>query len=656
MSKQIKKPDNTWIKQEISLLENTLSDEGMLSVISHQIKQTHLLNTSTLQEIQTGIYLLAVRKDATMQTMQMRKISDRAQYVMLPALADNQAFHKLSFNALKNYCHGISPSLWLRQKISLDSCHLIFYFQYDYLLALVNSHLENVAFSIKETLSNKTLVLTNGKFNYPLNVSRIAALAIWQDEKLPVTTAQEIEFLNHRFLTLEKLFHSLRVSYAQAEWSIVDGQMRYVEGRVTRPFDYASLLEDIVFANFETRISEYLSYFRIGDLDSSQSYPTVSVRSPVHLKARPQSLSSIQNGYAIAASVERLGTQTSIDHKDNNSPRAFSLWMTRAQRHLSRHSYRARVIFSSDDCKTAFSLVGDQVSTIALFPSLVKGIFESLNITSPSSIRLIAHSEDVLTIAHDTASWVDINSVNEKATALFRLVSADGADPLSLFEQVLLPTVGVGNFQLKVVPPSFFDLVDTAKSMKHSMAPGHDHYLLGLAFECLHEWGLAVVEFQKALRFDANDPDILHALGCSLMEIGKVEESLPFLKRAFDLMPEDPEIANNWGRSNLDCGHLQDAIAAFERAVKLSPATPDYLKNLGNGYLLAARPEDALTVLNKAVRCDPHFAEAHATLAHLHLAYGDEDQAKKHALIAYSENPVDPNIANILWRLTMGKK
>lgn len=506
-------------------------------------------------------------------------------------------------------------------------------------------------------LTNRVIILSDGIYSYPLSLAKLIARAIWHNRPLSQIVDDELEAIEHKFKLVRDLFTALRKTFATCEWSLSNGKMHVTMLGVTKAFDYASLLDDIIFTRYEQRMEEYLSFFRVSDLDTTSSFPTVSVRSLVHLKARPTSLSRIENGYAVAAATEGSGKQTCITWKDQNAPpKTFSLWMHRALRHLFRHVYRARVIFLSEDNHFAFSLVGEQVATIALFPALVKGVFEALNLEPPASVRLIAHNEDVLTIACDTASWVDINAVNRRATALFRMVAKDGADPLSMFEQVLLPDVGVGTFQLRVVPNAFYDLIETAEAMSPSIPPGHDHYLRGLAYECLHEWGLAVDEFQKAFRFDATDPEILHALGSALMEIGRVNEALPFLKRAFELMPEDPEIANDWGLSNLECGFHADAVAAFERAVRLCPGSADYLKNLGHGYLLAARPLDALTELTKAVKCDPHFAEAHASLAHLYLASGDESQAKKHAMIAYNENPVDAAIANMLWQLTLGKK
>ena len=113
--------------------------------------------------------------------------------------------------------------------------------------------------------------------------------------------------------------------------------------------------------------------------------------------------------------------------------------------------------------------------------------------------------------------------------------------------------------------------------MKHTMPPGHDNYLIGLSYECLQEWGMAVSEFQKALRQDCQDSTILSALGCALMEIGQPESALPFLKRAYDARPEDAELANSLGRLHLQCGNTNEAIGAFERAVRLSPSSADFL-------------------------------------------------------------------------------
>ncbi|HXW53094.1 MAG TPA: tetratricopeptide repeat protein [Myxococcota bacterium] len=645
------------MNEDIKFIEHIEQDATFTQKICQQIRNTNLSNTNLLQEMQQGIYLLTIKK--TSDSLHLKKLADRTQYAILPTRDQEGVFVKISFNHLRNLCHDQLPASWIlsaANKENLVACQLYFFYHLNYVLEALTDRLAHTPLRLKEILSNRTVIFADGEFDYPVSLSRLAALAIWHDHALSVAIDNEIQRVSAKFLLFSELFASLQNTFAANDWTITDGQMRFTHLGITKPFDYASLLDDIQHAGLENRAQEYLSNFHASDLDSSNFFPTVAVRSPIHLKARPWALSSQRNGYAIVAAVESLGKQTAIRAIPKNGADAFLLWLKRTERHLFRHSYKARAVFVSPEHSGIFSLVGEQIATIGLFPSLIKGVFEKLSIIAPKSVRVIAHSEDVLTIAHDTASWVEINTASQKATELFRLVSTDGADPLSLFEQLVLPEVGAGNFQIKTVPDTFFELIDAAENHKNSMPRGHNHYLLGLAYECLHEWGLAAAEFQKALRLDNNDPDIYHNLGCALMEIGQVEQAMPFLKRAFDMMPEDAEVANNWGRINMECGELTDAIKAFEHAVRLSPGTADYLKNLGDGYLLAKRPDDALDILNKAVRSDPSFALAHASLASLHLAVGDDDLAKKHALIAYRENPADSNIANLLWRLTLQKK
>lgn len=632
---------------EIKLFSNPTNSRNIYDNINQQTHQTNKHDYNLLQKIHADIFLLTVKKPIT--DLKLKKLSTEAQYALLPELHEEKPFYKISFSSLKNQCHIYGENSQVSQ-IDATSVELIFYFQLSLVEDALAQALKGTNFVVREILTNKTIIITDGIFNYPLIISKVPSLTIWQGLKsMDVAFKKELESLEKKARLMAELFQALKTVY-QVDWQLKDGQMSYCQNGKRKPFDYISVLDDMIYVGHQNRSEEYLKNFNLSDLDSS-SFPTVSIRSMVHLKARPSCLSQVENGYAIVASRECAGNQTVIE---NLSQKSFPLWLKRSFRHIPRHRYQARVIFSED--KSVFSLVGEQISSIALFPALVKGVFESLDIDAPKSVRLVAHSEDVLTIAKDESSWMDINATNKKASSLFRMICHDGADPLSLFEQILLPKVGLGQFKLQIVPEQFFELTHVAKSLKYSIPAGHDHYLLGLAFQCVREWGLALLEFQKALRFDAQDPEILHAYGCALMELGQGLDAAPFLKKAFELLPEDPEVANNFGRSNLECGEIGEAISAFERAVRLSPGSADYLKNLGDGYWLAARPHEAMDSLQKALRCDPYFAEAHASLAHLHLEIGDHSQAEKHALLAYKENPSDANIASLLWQLTVSKK
>lgn len=632
---------------------------GSDAIITAQIETSFELEKNLLQEIARGVFALTIPTTSATSAIDIKKISDRAQYSILSEKFSHDPLIRLSFLQLRNLCYTKNDCAWI-QKIRTNSHHAttqIFFFYHLFTIEEAFIYELNCnKFNVVEKLSNKTIIISDGENNYPYNLSLLPAYSIWKNESVNEIMQQEIKEIKNKFNFYPRLYQSLSKNFRELNWQTIDGQWRYTFEGLTKSFDYASLADDILNAGHEKEVDNYLSSFSINDLDCSSSFPTLSIRSPVYLKARPNSLASLVDGYAICAAKEYSGKQSPVTRSSCLTKESFNHWFHRSSRHLFRHSYQARVIFSHEHDPKVFALVGEQIASIAIFPHLLTGVIEQLNLSVPKSVRLIAHHEDVLTIANEHASWQEINDLTNNAETLFKMVAIDGADPLNLFEEKQLPEHGVGSFHLNKVPKEFFELVDTATHLKQSMPPGHDSYLMGLAYECLHEWSLAVSQFQKALRQDSKDPDILSALGSSLLEIGQAKEALPFLKRAFDLLPEDPEVANNLGRISLECGMVSDAILAFERAVRLAPASAHFLANLGNGYLLARRVDDALEMLNKAIRCNPNFAPAHESLAHLHLQSGNESQAKKHALLAYKENPADTNIANLLWRLTVGKK
>lgn len=654
---------NTAVKNNVKWLdepENKLDSYNVGLLIEKQFKATYEYSDGLIQELIAGVFMLTLKEPDSLISLNLKKICDRVQYSLLPENHNNDPFAKFSYFQLRNICHTEQACHWAqligRQDYSSHRIHTFFFYNLDLFDCLWKKHLSREGFHIKEYLSNRLMIISDGTYNYPYNLGKLPAFCLWRQQPIKEIIKTEIDLVKKRFSLFPKIYESLSSSSDPYSWSLNNGEMIYSSNKETCSFDYASIVDDILHSDESHNTKNYINNFKVSDIDSRYYFPTISVRSLIHLRARPSSLSSLQNGYALCAALEKNGKQKPVETKNENSLDTFHLWFKRAIRHLSHHQYHARIVMIEKEATQAFSLVGEQVASIAVFPKLIKGVLEQLNFGQQSHVRLIAHNEDVLTIAFKEASWNEINEVNHKAMSLFKMVSSDGADPLSLFEEIELPPHGVGTFHLSLVPNEYFELIDTAITLKYSLPPGHDHYLLGLSYECLHEWALAVNEFEKALRLDSQDSNILSALGSSLMELGSFEHALPFIKRAYEKLPEDADLANTLGKLHLNFGNIDDAIKAFERAVRLSPGSAKFLANLGKGYLLAARTYDALETLNQAVRCDPNCAIAHHQLAELHLQSGDEEQAKKHALIAYRENPHNTNIANLLWRLTVGKK
>jgi Flp pilus assembly protein TadD len=612
-----------------------------------------------LVTIVPGLYALAVSFPQFRSASEIRRICDRTQYAFLSDYHKQEEIIKLSWRQIRNICHLEGPCSWahiLHDKNSHSPRALITFFYHHNTFEQYFSAALPASFHISEKLSNRILILSNKNYSYPYSLSVFLAKALWHAQDLPNVRKEELIKLALRFELFPKLIEDLKANYPDNKWELINRGLFYIHDGLTKRFDYASLVDDRLFLDSQNIPLKTMNNFSVADNDCSSFFPTISLRSLLHLKARPNVLSSAQEGFALCAAKEIAGKQSPVIYQGHDPKNALELWYRRAQRHLARHSYRARVIFDNQKAPKVLALVGEQIATLAAFPQLIKGALEQLDLGHLLKIRFLSHSEDILILASEDASWNLINSLSKRATTLFKLLSNDGSDGISLFDNIDLPEQGVGSFHFSVVPEDFFELIDTAIKEKQAMPPGHDHYLLGLAYECLNEWGLAVSEFEKALRLDSNDPDILSAYGSSLREIGQSSEAWPFLKRAFDMTQEDADLANSFGLASLECGHLEEAIRAFERSIKLSPASPDFLANLGYSYMLAKRTDEALKILHQAIKSSPNFAPAHEHLAHLHWQNGDSKLARKHALIAYKENPLDSNIANLLWQLSISAK
>ncbi|MGH7249664.1 MAG: tetratricopeptide repeat protein, partial [Minisyncoccia bacterium] len=432
-----------------------------------------------------------------------------------------------------------------------DYAHIIFYYHFNTIEQALLKDLDGSQFHIREKLSNNVFLISDNMYIYPFNLALLPAQTLWQERTLEWCSRHQVEKIKHRFALFPVLLKALQEEFKTAHFHLHNGQIIYTLEGLTKPFDYASLCDDLLFSQQEGNISGYLKHFHLQDLDCTSAYPTVSIRSQVHLRARPQSMSLEKNGYAICAATDSQGLQTPARTHSQKTKRSFFLWQKRSERYLPRQNYTARAIIHRHQDDFVIALIGEQIASIALFPSLVKSALEHADAPKAPLVNLVAHNEDILTIASPSASWRWLNEANIKARTLFKMIAEDGSDPLTLFERMRLPNHGVGIFTLHEVPAQFFELTDTATNLKHTMPPGHHHYLNGLAYECIHEWGLAIAEFQKALRLDANDADILHALGSALLEIGSFKEGYPFLKKAFAKLPEDAEVANNLGRTSL---------------------------------------------------------------------------------------------------------
>jgi tetratricopeptide (TPR) repeat protein len=636
-----------------------LPSEALHDKILLQSNNTAKSGKILLQKITQHIHVLTIKKDQNTTPILVKKFSDIAQYANLPSHHNQEKFYRISLAQLKNQCLGLPPALWFThekgERAIYQKVHLIFFYNLerlkeDFLTAIKKEGL----FYIDPTEADQ-LVVSDGQFLYRLSLMRFVSNTVWQSQSLEQSILIEIEHIKLMFKYFQKLLVALKNSYQNVEWHLDMGRLAYNERGVSRTVNYQNLTDDIFHVKMAHQPEKFLTAFKAEELNCEPWYPTVSIRSLLHLKARPDGVFVSKTGYALVASKEHLGKQTPVSTREREGAKTLHLWLRRSNRYLASHSYRARAIIGPNREIDCIALVGDQIASLALHPELIKGALESLNISFSSNVRLISHNEDALTIATMSAPWASINEMSHRSSQYLRILPRDGSDPITLFEQVKLPEFGGGFFQIQFIPAHFFRLIDTATDKSKTLPAGHNYYLLGLAYECIHEWEQSIEHFKKALSKDAGDADILAALGNNLMELNRFDEARTFLARAVSLAPGDAELTHTLGQAHMACGDLEAALAPLEKAVQLCPSSDNYLTSLGQAYWESRRAEDALTVLTMALRCNPQHAGTHSLLAEIYQSLGQLDLAKKHALLAFNANPSDTNIANILWGLTVKK-
>ena len=122
----------------------------------------------------------------------------------------------------------------------------------------------------------------------------------------------------------------------------------------------------------------------------------------------------------------------------------------------------------------------------------------------------------------------------------------------------------------------------------------------------------SIADVQNALRWDPDNPDLVHRLGLvytyDQMNLNTTE-SLKYLRQAVALNPRRWEFWSDLGTS---CDFVMDTACsdeAFRRAWALNPMGPTLGWSLGNHYLLTDRPEKAFPFFRTLLGLSPDYLD-----------------------------------------------
>ncbi|HEX9138529.1 MAG TPA: tetratricopeptide repeat protein [Steroidobacteraceae bacterium] len=138
------------------------------------------------------------------------------------------------------------------------------------------------------------------------------------------------------------------------------------------------------------------------------------------------------------------------------------------------------------------------------------------------------------------------------------------------------------------------------------------------------------------------------ALGSTLQDLGRHEDSLASFRRALRLRPDMAEAHSNLGNSLLALGNTDEALACYQKAIQLRPDFAEAHSNLANAWIKIGRRADAVAGYRRALHFNPTMGDAQIGLADALRDSGDLDRA----LVAYQRAlELRPDLAELHNRL-----
>lgn len=159
---------------------------------------------------------------------------------------------------------------------------------------------------------------------------------------------------------------------------------------------------------------------------------------------------------------------------------------------------------------------------------------------------------------------------------------------------------------------------------------GYEYMAVAAAgLQDLGDFGASWSLLRRALEVEDGSTRLWSDAGITLMQLGRVEESVLAFERAVQLNPGCAVTWNNLAYVLANVGRLEDALACCRRSIEIDERLPVVWDTLGHVHLLAGRCIEALDPLTRAVKLRPNYPEAWINLATAYRLLGELDKARQ---------------------------
>ena len=143
------------------------------------------------------------------------------------------------------------------------------------------------------------------------------------------------------------------------------------------------------------------------------------------------------------------------------------------------------------------------------------------------------------------------------------------------------------------------------------------------------DWKGAEEAFQKAVSLNPGYATTYHWYGYLYMIMGKMDKSIPIVKKALDLDPLSPVINRVIGDVYYFSHQYDEAITPLKKTLELEPCMPFAHLQLSLCYLQKSMYDEAIEELTKEKQCRENPSGVEYVLGLIHVKMGEMDKARE---------------------------
>jgi len=170
--------------------------------------------------------------------------------------------------------------------------------------------------------------------------------------------------------------------------------------------------------------------------------------------------------------------------------------------------------------------------------------------------------------------------------------------------------------------------IDEALKIDNSLAQAYNT-LAYINMRLEWNWNEAEENFQKAIMLEPSFAKAHERYGLLLALLGRNEEALHYMKRAYELDPLSPSVSTGLGRVLHFSRQFDDAIDQFKLTLAMHPNYVEAEFAIGIGYVLVKKYDDAIFYLNRIVEKSKNRYVFLAALGHAYASSGRKEEAIK---------------------------